>query len=223
MNGQILRLGGDEHDIVQLLLPWFDSGRLDAAETARVQAHLGGCARCQADVTWQRRVRSLATRDADATTRDEASPDVDRGWATLRARVTARDAPRVAASAPKPTLPARRRWAFGWGWLVAFQSALIAGLGALVLVMPRPDSYHALGQPAHGGAADASVVVVFKDDASQAQVRQALRDSDARIVDGPTVTGAYLLGVAADRQADALARLRASPSVLRVDALATQR
>ena len=36
MNGQILRLGGDEHDIVQLLLPWYDSGHLDSVEVARV-------------------------------------------------------------------------------------------------------------------------------------------------------------------------------------------
>ena len=87
MNGRILRLGGDEHDIVQLLLPWHDSGRLDAADTARVLAHLGGCARCQADLAWQRRLRGEFAKAADALQCDVAAADVDRGWAALRHRI----------------------------------------------------------------------------------------------------------------------------------------
>src|SRR5258706_14911879 len=90
MNGQILRLGGDEHDIVQLLLPWYDSGHLDASETARVQAHLGSCARCQADIAWQRRVRELTT--ADEAQAHGKTHDVDQGWAALRAQVLAQQA-----------------------------------------------------------------------------------------------------------------------------------
>jgi len=58
VNGQILRLGGDEHDIVQLLLPWYGNGSLDDAETARVEAHLGRCPRCQADIAWQRKLQA---------------------------------------------------------------------------------------------------------------------------------------------------------------------
>ena len=219
MNGQILRLGGDEHDIVQLLLPWYDSGHLDAAETARVQAHLGGCARCQADMAWQRRVRDLAT--ADKAQAHGETHDADQGWAALRTQVLAQQASR--SSPPARSAQPPRRWpAFGWRWLVGLQSTVIVGLTALVIVLlvPRVDNYRALGQPAHAG--DASIVVVFRPEASEAQIRQALRDSEARLVDGPTVTGAYLLSVAPSRHADALARLRVAGSVLRVDSLSAE-
>jgi hypothetical protein len=88
-----------------------------------------------------------------------------------------------------------------------------------VLIAPRPrdDAYHALGSASR--ASDASIVVVFRPDASELQIRQALRDSDARLVDGPTVTGAYLLSTAATRHAAAIERLRAHSAVLRVESL----
>ena len=218
MNGQILRLGGDEHDIVQLLLPWYDSGHLDPVEVARVQAHLGTCARCQADIAWQRRVGELARAEPEAS---HDAPDVDRGWAALRAQVLTQQASQPSPSA-RSTQPVRRWPSFGWRWLVGLQSTVIVGLAALVIVLlvPRVDNYRALGQPSQAGAA--SIVVVFRPEASEVQIRQALRDSDARLVDGPTVTGAYLLSVAPERHAQALGRLRAAGSVLRVDSLAAE-
>jgi hypothetical protein len=44
MTGQIIPLHGDEHHEVQLLLPWCATGRLDAADRARVEAALRRCA-----------------------------------------------------------------------------------------------------------------------------------------------------------------------------------
>ena len=223
MSGRILRLGGDEHDIVQLLLPWVDGGHLDAAEAARVAVHLSSCARCQADVAWQRRLRAAA---ADAPALDVASAgsdatvDVDRGWAALRGRLDAAAA-RAGASPARPPRPPRHAapWWAGWRWVVALQSTVIVGLAALaILMVPRDDAYRALGSP--GRAGDASIVVVFRPDASEQQIRQALRDSDVRLVDGPTVTGAYLLSAAPARHAAAIERLRAHGAVLRVESLA---
>lgn len=217
MNGRILRLGGDEHDIVQLLLPWYDSGRLDAAEAARVAAHLGTCSRCQADVAWQRQLRGALSSAESARGADAPAADVDRGWAALRDRLdldrsTARRAP------PPPRKPSRTATAW-WRWLLAAQSAVIVGLAVLVVVMlPRDDAYRALGSA--NRAADASIVVVFRPDANEAQIRQALRDSEARLVDGPTVTGAYLLAVAPARHTAAIDRLRHEAAVLRVESLA---
>ena len=222
MNGRILRLGGDEHDIVQLLLPWYDGGHLDAAEVKRVTAHLGGCARCHADLAWQRKLRAVAA-DVPALA-GAASPagDVDHGWAALRGQLDAAAAAGRgrAAKPPRAARSAPPRWG-GWRWVVALQSTVIVGLAALVIVMvPRDDAYRALGSPSRAG--DASIVVVFRPEASEVQIRQALRDSDARLVDGPTVTGAYLLSVAPERHEHALARLRAAGSVLRVDSLAAE-
>ena len=221
MNGRILRLGGDEHDIVQLLLPWVDGGHLDAAEAARVAAHLSGCARCQADLAWQRRLKELAAQAPAAVDVSGASADVDRGWAALRGRLDAGAAAGRGRSSARPSRPARPAlpWWGGLRWLVALQSTVIVGLAALAAMMlPRDDAaYRALGSPNRAG--DASIIVVFRPDASESQIRQALRDSDVRLVDGPTVTGAYLLSAAPARHAAALERLRHQSAVLRVESL----
>lgn len=209
MNGRILRLGGDDHDIVQLLLPWLDSGHLDDAEAARVAAHLSGCARCQADIAWHRRLQGVAADEPAPGDAADAPSDADRGWAALRRQLPKQ--PRAARTTAPP-------WWSGWRWLMALQSAVIVGLAALVVVMlPRDDAYRALGSPGHAG--EASIVVVFRPDASESQIRQALRDSDARLVDGPTVTGAYLLSAAPARHTAAIERLRRQTVVLRVESL----
>ncbi|MEP6872995.1 MAG: zf-HC2 domain-containing protein [Burkholderiales bacterium] len=205
MSGKILRLGGDEHGFVQLLLPWFDGGRLDADESARVTAHLIGCPRCQADLAWHRKLR-------EALPPAQATGDVDLGWAALRGRLDP-------APARKPGRSPRRTAAPWWRWVLALQSTVIVGLAALVVMMvPHDDRYRALGSP--GRASDASIVVVFRPEASELQIRQALRDSDARLVDGPTVTGAYLLAAEPARHASAIERLRQQTAVLRVESLA---
>lgn len=219
MSGSILRLGGDEHDIVQLLLPWLDGGHLDDAEAARVNAHLGACARCQADLAWQRRLRSVA----DGAPVTASIGDADRGWGALRGQLDAEAA--AGRGRPVKPLPAMQRgrprgwsgWS-AWRWVMALQSAVIVGLAALVVVMlPREDAYRTLGGPAR--SSEASIVVVFRPDASELQIRQALRDSDARLVDGPTATGAYLLSAAPARHAAAIERLKRQGAVLRVESL----
>jgi anti-sigma factor RsiW len=217
VNGRILRLGGDEHDIVQLLLPWHDSGQLDAADAARVAAHLGSCARCQADVAWLRRLRGEVAKAGAAGRVDPGAADVDLGWAALRQRMGA-DASAVPA-ALSSSRALRRAALGGWRWLLAAQSAVIAGLAALlvIVVLPRDATYRGLGSVTR--ASDASIVVVFRPDANEAQIRQALRDSDARLVDGPTVTGAYLLAVAPAQHTSAIDRLRRETAVLRVESL----
>ena len=102
---------------------------------------------------------------------------------------------------------------------MALQSTVIVGLAALVIVMvPRDDAYRALGSPSRAG--EASIVVVFRPEASELQIRQALHDSDVRLVDGPTVTGAYLLSAAPAKHAAAIEQLRRQTAVLRVESLA---
>lgn len=221
MNGRILRLGGDEHDIVQLLLPWYDGGHLEAAEVKRITAHLSGCARCQSDLAWQRKLRAVAADVPALAGVNDSSPNVDRGWAALRGQLDANAAAgRGRPAADKPARAVRNAlpWWGGWRWVVALQSTVIVGLAALVIVMvPRDDAYRALGSPSRAG--DASIVVVFRPEASELQIRQALRDSDVRLVDGPTVTGAYLLSAAPARHAAAIEQLRRQSAVLRVESL----
>ena len=61
-------------------------------------------------------------------------------------------------------------------------------------------------------------MAVFRGDATSEQMRDALQAVEARIVGGPTITDAYLLRIG-NPTPQVLARLRAQPGVLRVEAL----
>jgi cysteine synthase len=63
---------------------------------------------------------------------------------------------------------------------------------------------------------------VFKPDTTEREMRRILQASGARVVDGPTVTDAYVLALPAAQAPAALARLRAEPAVTLAQALGTE-
>jgi hypothetical protein len=228
-----------EHLAVQELLPWHVAGTLSAGEQAMVAQHLASCAACRADVALERHVLAAEREPAPPL---PAGLDPEAALARLMPRLdevpgaahAAPAAPAVAATnaahaAPARGAPAtasgaasllrllqRAAGAFnggGWrNWALAAQLAVIVGLGAL-LAPPGdgPDpAYRALGS---GTAATPDMVVMFQPDARLDHVQLLLQASGARIVDGPTVTGAYLIDVDAARMPQLLAALRADPGV----------
>lgn len=199
----MLPLDSSEHRVAQELLPWFVNGTLAAAEAAPVAAHLAQCARCQGDASALAAVRAVPI-DSDS------DGSVERGWAALRGRLDLRSS------------EARRSIGRPW-WKLSLQIALAAQavvmlvlVGALVATTTRTEPYRALGGSPE--AAEANALAVFRADATEQQMREALRACGARIVGGPTISDAYLLRVA-DFQPASLARLRAQPGVLRVESL----
>ena len=213
MKARILALDSDEHQAVQALLPWFVNGTLDDPEAARVEAHLAGCARCQADAAWQERLRDRRSPGALA---DDAARDVDRDWAALRSRLDAKP-PATASRAPRTTARERWPWPRWTRWVVATEAGVVLVLALALFGATRPtEPYRALGGAPVATAANA--VVVFRPNATEAQIRAALRASDARVVGGPTVMDAYLLHLPEPGR-DALARLRSQPAVQRAESL----
>jgi anti-sigma factor RsiW len=192
-----------EHLEVQSLLPWQASGALSASEQALVRRHLEECADCRADLALDQRLRA-------AEPAPPAGLDPERALGRMMARVDA-----LPAQTPAPAPLSRLRAAFaggGWrNWALAAQFAVIAGLAIAWMQPPPPDSaYRALGS---GDAAAPELIVVFKPDARLSEVQHLLRSTGGRIVDGPTVTGAYLLDVEEQQAGSLLAALRADPSV----------
>jgi hypothetical protein len=84
------------------------------------------------------------------------------------------------------------------------------------LLHPRPATYHTLGNPASPAG---NLLIVFDPKISEAQLRRLLDSSEARIVDGPTDAGAYVLSVPPSRTESVRDALRAAPGVALVESL----
>lgn len=197
----VVQLGAGGHSRVQALLPWYASGRLDGDDLTQVEAHLAACAGCRAELDIERKLQA-------AYPASDAAGDVEHGLALLRQRIDA-SPPRRHGSRASP------RWL---RWALSAQFAVIVLLAVLWRPQGQPaDRYRGLGAPGTPGAANA--VVMFRPDATEQQIRAALRAGDARVVGGPTATNAYLLRVPSAGHAAALVRLRAAPAVALAESL----
>jgi hypothetical protein len=207
------------HREAQDALPWLANGTLGGTELERVQAHVETCALCRADLAMLRTVHA-------------AGPGTDLDWdperalgrllPQLDAPLPPQDTPAVQALPAQPAPGLLQRWrmrlaANDGTWLraaVALQFCAIAVLAVLLArLSAQPDTandYHVLGAAGANGAA--RLVVIFRPDTPERELRRIVRASGGRIVGGPTVTDAWLVG--ADGQAaPVLARLRAEPAV----------
>ena len=203
----IIRLPGDKHREAQLLLPWYLTGRLEPDERARVDAHLKTCAVCRADLRLEQR---LGPEFAGLPL------DVDQGWAAMRRRLEddakSGDAAGWDGQFAGQAGALARSGAPWMGWALAAGLAAIVAVGALPTAQPPPAAYHALSSAAASPAGN--VIVIFRPDASESAMRAALQASHARLVDGPTAAGAYVLHAAPAERQRALASLRAATSVV---------
>jgi anti-sigma factor RsiW len=195
---EITRLHGSDHEQTQRLLPWYNNGTLDADEAAMVQAHLAECAECRADAAED---EALARHVAGLPL------DVEHGWGLLDEQATQEPQPKTSNVAIF-----RRRVPVSW--MLAGQAAaavLVVGIfTALPSRAPEP-TYHALSSaPA---AVSGNMVVMFKPDTSEERMRAALLGAGAQVVNGPNVSGAYVLLVPQQSRDAALQQLRGMPQV----------
>ena len=144
--------------------------------------------------------------------------EVNQAWASLRARLDQPPrrrfrAPAAAAAATWRAFGRMRRETPPWvGWALAAQL-----LAVLFIAAPRPAAsppaiYHTLGAPP--APAPGNVVVIFRPDAREAEMRAALRETGARLVDGPTAADANVLHVPPSGRAAAVAALRRRPDIV---------
>lgn len=188
------------HDEAEELLPWYATGQLDAAERARVESHLYACASCRQQLAVERR----CIDEFQAT-----NPEVESGWARLRARV---QPPRPVAP-PRPTFLEDLRSLISrpaFAALAAAQLAFVVVSGVTLTSLSRPE-YRTLGSAPL--PADGNVIVIFKAGATEQSVRNALHSAGASIVGGPTDADAYLLHVDPQARQTALTKLQSDDLV----------
>ena len=197
----ILSFRDDPHQSTEMLLPWYAAGQLEPEDAASVEAHLGACEQCRTALGRERRLKAEVGRLP-------LQPDL--GWEKLQRRL----APDRHGRREGRDL--RRPW-IGISWpaaLAAFAGAqMILLTFAVLLFRPGPTAdYRTLSAPAARAGGD--ILVLFRPDTPEEQLRFTLARAGARLVDGPTAAGAYVLDVDPGRRDAALTDLRAQPSVM---------
>jgi anti-sigma factor RsiW len=194
------QLDRDPHAEAESLLPWYATGQLDATDRAVVEAHLSSCAHCQRQLQAERRLIDQF----------QSFAPVDSGWERLRQRIE------------MPALkrhPGIRQTALeAWHILTrpavaALATAQVAFVALAATLLPSvTPAYVALGdKPA---AQPANVIIMFRPEATVADMRDALKNSGASLVGGPTAADAYLLRVPEKDRPAAIAKLSDDDDVM---------
>ena len=202
MSGRVLHFETPAHREMDALLPWYVNGTLTDDEHARVDAHLSECARCQRERDWLCEVR-FAASEPGMPMEDHADASLER----LRGQLYAGTVHRVLS----PLREARQGWrrAPAWTrWALAAQFVLCAGLAGGLALTRAPAVYHTLGSGSTAGIDEARLVVMFDPSLTENRLRALVQGNGARIVDGPSETGVYVLAVPRTRAGQALDALR---------------
>lgn len=211
---KVVPLQASIHYQAERLLPWLLNGTLEDGQRELVERHLAACARCREEARNQERLQALYLQL-------DAEPSAPPGFERLRRRL-----PGV-----EPWGTAWREWrprAVRAGWrnpVLRWTAAACLLLATVLAVSPwraAPESapaFRTLGSVAAPTPVGEQLVVVFDPGLSEARMRALLRASGARIVDGPSEAGAYVLVLPADRIVAVQAGLRDAPGVLLVERL----
>ena len=198
--GNVLHLH-DAHEQVQMLLPWRANGTLEAGEAALVEAHLAECGECRTDLAANLKLRELYSETP--VTSEPMRPAL---LGALEAR--------TAQTSNAPWLFLKRRLSSGWGRAAQVAVATAAAVALVVMIAPydRDGAYRLLGSD--DASPQGNAIVLFAPETAERDLRAALKDAGARLVDGPTASGAYIVAVPKQDRAAALDGLRALPQVV---------
>lgn len=210
---------------IELLLPWYLTGRLDPADTARVEAFLAAHPDIQRQLTLLREEQDQSIH-ANEALGSPSRGSLDRLMAAVARETRQPLSPsslwdRVSEFFAAPTSGGVRWAGAAAALLLLVQAAVIGSL----LVARSTDTYEtASGKQVSAGRA--TILVGFADGATAPAIATLLGEFDAQIVEGPKPGGMYRLRLAkapateAERQ-DILRRLLARPDVVKIVLLGT--
>lgn len=214
----------DDHDRLWPLLPWYVNGTLGAADVARLEGHLAGCALCRGEVAL------LTAMEDEVRGLSVLEESMERNLDALHARLDGAAArpPGGSHAAPNGGDGAGGRWVRAWRTTPSLMRAVLgvetAAVTATILALvwtlgagePTGERFRLSSEPLPQ-VAETGWRVRFADDARAGALNRLLAELALTVVHGPTATGVYTLAPAAagggDDAARIDARLRASPAI----------
>ena len=209
-----------EHGEVELLLPWYVTGKLSAADKARVEAFLATHPEMQRQLAMVRQEQELSVRANEAL--GQPSPElINHVMASFRQHrraplTTTRAWDRVAQFLVAPSAGGARWVAMAAVVLLMVQAAVI---GALVLGRSLDVYGPATGPTSVAGGI--TLLVGFADQATAPAIAALLSEFEAQIVEGPKPGGIYRLRLASVPATEAarqeiVRRLRQRHDIVRI-------
>lgn len=213
-----------EREEIELLMPWYATGRLDAADRARVEHYL-------ARHPEARRLIDLASEEAGANlaSNEAIAPPAPRALEDLMAAIEA-DPKRRAAVA------AGGLWRSCVDWVGSLKPSklALAGVAAAMLILaqaatlatliiqrPGGAGYEMASDPVRGTADKGTFALVsFAATANAASVTALLSDAGAEIIEGPKAGGVYRLRLSREILDPSAARVRLEKLQARTDVIA---
>ena len=194
----------NEHEEIEMLLPWYVTGQLDAAEKAQVDAHIAGCADC----------RLLLAEEWALKAKIASLPTVVPEFKLPRG--SENDRSTIASHAWQSTRQTVSRWAAKPLRVAAFaaaQAAMLLIVFQLAQLTTEPTApYRTLSS---GEAAiKANAIVMFDANTREAEFRKILIDTNSIIVGGPTESNVYYLHIEPSVRNITLESFRANSMIL---------
>jgi len=202
------------HEESWLLLPWLANGRLNAAERARLELHVRGCAECAREVALQRQLCDALTEPERVTYAPAPS------FRKLMSRIDAAPATRSAPLALPAARAARLHAAWrppGLAWAASFVLLSLAGVLAATAYRWSQPLY--VTHTEVSAAAPGVLHVAFERSLAIGDVEQLLLSAGARVVEGPDRSGVFGVAPVVDgaASADTPARMRVLAARLRAE------
>lgn len=176
-------------------LPWYAAGVLTESEHRAIEVHLASCAQCRAELD---SVTQLRTGVHAALAAEPGPSPAARLQVMARIRPTASDRPQ---SRKSPTIPGFMAQLTDWlrapvvpRWAPVAALVLVVVQGGLLLRNDPQDAQPTPAVTTRGLSAQPTrLSLVFKPQAREAQIRELLVSLGARIVDGPSPAGGYMV------------------------------
>ena len=194
----------NEHEKIEMLLPWFVTGQLDANEMAQVDAHMLACPECQLLLRQEYQLKNEVASMPVALPRFGMPANIDS------------HRPSIGSNAWQSTRRAVSRWSTKPVRFAAFAAAQAAML-LIVFQFAQPTTepgaeYRTLSSG--DVASKANALVMFNPGTREADFRAILVNANANIVGGPTEGNAYYLRIEPASRESALENLRGNSKIL---------